>query len=163
MDNLLVTREVRDSMKLGVYLSQFCGNPGKQGLREKRRLITSFGETVGRMHADGIFHGDLGLDNVLVREEEGRWRFFFIDNERTKKVRRLPAGMRLKNLVQINMFRRGINNTDRMRFFKAYLSENLQLESRCSDWAQKVIKKTNLRLQRKDQFENGVPTGKELR
>ncbi|UCC21668.1 MAG: hypothetical protein JSW23_07600 [Planctomycetota bacterium] len=162
-DNLLLTKEVTDSMKLGAYLSQFCNHAGKQRLREKRRLITSFVETVGRMHAEGIFHGDLGQGNVLVQEEGSGWRFFFIDNERTKKFRRLPAGMRLKNLVQINMFRRGISNTDRMRFFKSYLRENPHLESRCSEWAQKVITKTNRRLQRKFLFENGVPTRKQLR
>lgn len=162
-DNLLLTREVAGSMKLGAYLSQFFDRPGEQSLLKKRRLISSFGETVGRMHAEGIFHGDLGLGNVLVREEEGKWRFFFIDNERTKQFSRLPGRMRLKNLVQINMFWRGISNTDRMRFFKAYLNENFHLESRCDEWVQKVIKETNNRLKKKFLFENGVPTLKKLR
>jgi len=64
------------------------------------------------MHAGGIFHGDLSIGNVLVVREEQKWRFFFIGNERTKKFYRLHARLRLKNLVQINMFRYGINNTE---------------------------------------------------
>jgi tRNA A-37 threonylcarbamoyl transferase component Bud32 len=159
-DNLLLTKEVKGSMKLGAYLLQFCNHTHKQRLQEKRRLIASFGETVGRMHAEGVFHGDLGQGNVLVQEEGRGWRFFFIDNERTKQFHRLPGRMRLKNLVQINMFWRGISNTDRMSFFKSYLNENPHLEIRCSAWAQKVITKTNRRLQRKFLFENGVPTRK---
>jgi hypothetical protein len=158
IDNLLLTKEVKGSMQLGAYLSQFCNHSGKQRLREKRRLITSFGETVGRMHAEGIFHGDLRLGNVLVQKKEGRWRFFLIDNERTKKFRRLPARLRLKNLVQINMFRLGIGNTDRMRFLKSYLCENRFLRSHRSMLAQKVITKTERRLRRKDLFENGKTT-----
>ena len=149
-DNLLLTKEVKGSMKLGAYLSQFCNHAGKQRLREKRRLITSFGETVGRMHAEGIFHGDLGQGNVLVQEEGGGWRFFFIDNERTKRFHRLPSRMRLKNLVQINMFWRGISNTDRMRFFRSYLRGNPHLQSRCGELAQKITVKTNRRRLRKD-------------
>ncbi len=148
-DNLLVTKEVGDSMKLGAYLPRFCGRPGKQRLQEKRRLISSFGETVGRMHAEGIFHGDLGQGNVLVQEEGSAWRFFFIDNERTRKFSHLPAGMRLKNLVQINMFQRGISNADRMRFFKSYLCQNPYVRGHRSRLAQKVIIKTHLRLKRK--------------
>jgi hypothetical protein len=66
-------------------------------------------------------------------------------------------------LVQINMFWRGISNTDRMRFLRSYLNENSHLESRRGEWAQKVITKTNRRLHRKFLFENGVPTRKQLR
>ena len=149
-DNLLLTQEVKGSMKLGTYLSRFCNDAGKQRLQEKRWLITSFGETVGRMHAEGIFHGDLGQGNVLVQEEGSGWRFFFIDNERTKRFHRLSGRMRLKNLVQINMFQRGISNTDRMRFFKPYLCKNPDVRGHRSRLAQKVVMKTHLRLERKN-------------
>jgi tRNA A-37 threonylcarbamoyl transferase component Bud32 len=155
-DNLLLTKEVKGSMKLGAYLSQFCNDTGKQRLQEKRRLIASFGETVGRMHAEGVFHGDLGQGNVLVQEEGSGWRFFFIDNERTKQFHRLPGRMRLKNLVQINMFRRGINNTDRMRFFKFYLKVNPLVVGNRNKWCKKVITKTHLRLERKAKYSDRV-------
>lgn len=157
-DNLLLTKEVKGSMKLGAYLSQFCNHPGKQRLREKRRLIASFGETVGRMHAEGIFHGDLRLGNVLVQKKEGRWRFFLIDNERTRKFRLLPAKLRLKNLVQVNMFVDGISNTDRIRFFRPYLRANPCVQGHLGRWRQKIITKTNRRLRRKDWF--GRPSDK---
>jgi tRNA A-37 threonylcarbamoyl transferase component Bud32 len=106
------------------------------------------------MHAAGIFHGDLRLGNVLVQKNEGQWRFFFIDNERTKKFYHLPDSLRLKNLVQVNMFREGISRTDHLRFFKAYLKENPSIVRKQNKWAKKIVTKTNRRLRRKDWFED---------
>lgn len=151
--NVLLTEEVADSVPLYSYISQFSDCTTKGPLKEKRELITSFGETVGRMHATGISHGDLRLGNVLVRKQQGKWCFFFIDNERTKKSYRLADRLRLKNLVQVNMTRHGIRRTDRLRFFKAYLCPNFSVQSRYKKWAQKVITRTSDRLRKKGWYE----------
>lgn len=93
-------------------------------LADWRGFIRDLGLTIGRMHAKGIVHGDLRTGNILIRRDGNLWRFFFIDNERTKKFRRLPFICRVKNLVQLNMGPYGImSGTDRMRFFDAYCSE----------------------------------------
>jgi Lipopolysaccharide kinase (Kdo/WaaP) family len=89
-----------------------------------RSFISDLGQTIGRMHTRGICHGDLRVGNILVRRDDNIWRFFFIDNERTKRFARLPFLGRVKNLVQLNMGPYGImSNTDRMRFFTAYRAE----------------------------------------
>ena len=147
--NLLLTGEVVNSSTMPQLLTDLNQDPGKDEFIRKRSLITAFGETIGQMHAKGIFHGDLRLGNVLVVREEQEWRFFFIDNERTKKFRRLPDRLRLKNLVQINMFRSGITNSDRLRFFKSYLSVNPDVQVRYKFWVRKIIEKTNRRLCKK--------------
>jgi tRNA A-37 threonylcarbamoyl transferase component Bud32 len=151
--NLLLTEEVRNSKTLPQLLTDISQNSAAVASVRKRELITAFGETIGRMHAKGIFHGDLRLGNVLVVREEQKWRFFFIDNERTKKFRRVPDRLRLKNLVQINMFRSGIANTDRLRFFKSYLRTNPGVRARYNFWTRKIIAKTNRRLRKKDILE----------
>lgn len=138
---------------------QFIANKPKEltehQLRRERDLIRTFGRIVGKMHAAGIFHGDLRLGNILARYEQDNWQFFFLDNERTKKFHRLPARLRLKNLVQVNMWRSSaIFNTDRMRFFEAYISANPCVQKRYNRWAQKIIAKTNCRLRKKNWFEN---------
>ena len=154
-DNLLLTEEVENARSMPQLLTDICQNSGRDTFVSKRALIEAFAGTIGQMHARGIFHGDLRLGNVLVVREEQKWRFFFIDNERTKKFYRLPARLRLKNLVQVNMFRPDdITNTDRMRFFKAYISMNPCVQVRYIRWAQKVIAKTNHRLRKKDWFED---------
>ena len=153
-DNFLLTEEVENAGSMVEILKDLCRNSDADTLARKRALIRAFGETVGQMHAEGIFHGDLRLGNVLVVQEEQKWRFFLIDNERTHKSHSLSARLRLKNLVQVNMFIHGISNTDRLRFFRAYLSMNPSIQMRYGRWAERIIARTNKRLSRKDWFKS---------
>ncbi len=99
------------------------------------------------MHAKGIFHGDLRLGNILARQEKTCWRFFFLDNERTKKFDSLPFKLRVKNLVQVNMVPKVcVSNTDRMRFFREYCAENKISKRQSKPLTEKVVEKTNWRL-----------------
>ena len=148
--NSLLTEEVANAMSMVELLTDMSDNRKQETIAEKRSLIAAFARTVGQMHARGIFHGDLRLGNVLVVKEDSKWRFFLIDNERTKKFVGLPARLRVKNLVQINMFRRGISNSDRLRFFSTYLSVNPSLQVHYARWAEKIIARTEERLSRKD-------------
>ncbi|MBA7607181.1 hypothetical protein ES703_14339 [subsurface metagenome] len=149
--NFLVTLEVENAKQIYQFIPDKLENFTKKQLQDKRELIRAFGCTVGTMHARAIFHGDLKLVNVLARQEKNGWRFFFIDNERTKKFYILPPWLRLKNLVQVNMHRTPcLTNSDRMRFFKAYLQENPSMTHKRSEWGKKIITKTNCRLEERD-------------
>lgn len=148
-DNSLLTEEVEGGKSMVQVLNDLSRDMSADALTRKRTLIRALAETVGRMHARGIFHGDLRLGNVLVVEQEQSRRFFFIDNERTKEFHHLPSRLRLKNLVQINLFIHGITNTDRIRFFGAYLAVNPSIQRNYRRWAEKIIAKTNERLSRK--------------
>jgi tRNA A-37 threonylcarbamoyl transferase component Bud32 len=146
--NFLVTLEIEDAKQIYQFISD-----SKLETQDKRELIRAFGQTIGRMHAKGIFHGDLRLGNILARQEKGHWKFFFLDNERTRKFHRLPARLRLKNLVQVNMFPpAAISNTDRMRFFKEYWAQNEKAKTKKAALIKKVLKKTRRRLDKKEKF-----------
>jgi hypothetical protein len=145
-NNFLLTEEVENSKIMQQLLSDVCQNSDRNTFIHKRALIEAFGRKIGLMHAKGIFHGDLRLGNVLVVREGQDWQFFFIDNERTKKFHRLPDRLRLKNLVQINMFRDGVTNSDRLRFFRAYLKNNPAVANIRKNWAARILQKTSLRL-----------------
>jgi len=149
-DNSLLTEEVEGGRSMVDVLNDLRRDSSDGALVRKRALIRAFAETVGRMHARGIFHGDLRLGNVLAVDEGGNWRFFFIDNERTKKFHRLPSRLRLKNLVQVNLFIHGISDTDRLRFFGSYLAVSPTIQKHYRRWARKIIAKTDKRLSRKD-------------
>jgi hypothetical protein len=127
--NFLITSQVEDSVPLYKMLDI--------DISQKQQLIKQFGQTVGRMHAAGIFHGDLRLGNVLVKpvvslsnpKDDNRFVFIFLDNERTRKFKKLPESLRLKNLVQISMSRENISDSDRMHFLDAYLAQqNIRLD-----------------------------------
>ncbi|MHC4604060.1 MAG: lipopolysaccharide kinase InaA family protein [Planctomycetota bacterium] len=151
--NFLVTFEVENAKQIYQFIPDKLESFTKEQLQDKRELIRAFGRTVGRMHAAGIFHGDLKLVNVLARQEKNGWRLFFIDNERTKKFYRLPPWLRLKNLVQVNIPpRETLGRTDQMRFFKAYMSENPKIQDNWKRWGKKAIIKTNWRLEKRDKY-----------
>jgi tRNA A-37 threonylcarbamoyl transferase component Bud32 len=148
--SFLATFAVENSKAIYQLIPEDSRVSNKEQLRSWRQLIQAFGRTVGRMHAKGIFHGDLRLGNVLARQEENYWRFFFLDNERTKKFDRLPFNLRVRNLVQVNMVRKAnLSNTDRMRFFREYCAETKISKKQNKSLAEKVIEKTNRRLNKK--------------
>lgn len=146
--SFLITRELAGAEDL------YCFFDGKrQGISldspvSKRRFIKAFGETVGRMHGSGIFHGDLRAGNIFVKRIGGGWQFFFLDNERTRRFSVLPNRLQFKNLVQLNMLQsENISITDRMRFFKAYLSQNGDVLGRWKELSRRIIVKTHRRLE----------------
>ena len=149
-ENFLLTVEVEDAKQIKQLIPENLENFTKKQLRDMRELIRTFGNTVGRMHAAGIFHGDLRLGNVLVKREKNGWHFFLIDNERTRKFRRLPPRLRLKNLVQANILISDcVTKTDRMRFFKSYLQKNFNIKNGYRKLVKIVNAKTSDRLRTK--------------
>jgi tRNA A-37 threonylcarbamoyl transferase component Bud32 len=146
-NNFLATFAAENSKAIYQLIPENSKILDKEQLRSWRQLIRALGRTIGKMHADSIFHGDLRLGNILARRKGNHWRLFFIDNERTKKFHRLPFKLRLKNLVQVNMVPAGnTSNTDRMRFFREYCAENKISKRQSKLLAEKVLKKTNQRL-----------------
>lgn len=154
-ENFLLTVEIKEAKPIHKFIPDNLEDFTKEHLHNLRELIRTFGRTVGKLHAAGIFHGDLRLGNVLVRRQKDGWHVFFIDNERTRKFRRLPSRLRLKNLVQVNMLIPGsVTKTDRMRFFKSYSQENIDICDINKKLANKVDTKTRERLRTK------LPTGR---
>lgn len=149
IENILLTEDVENARSLATLLENMADSSDEDTLTDKHSLITAFARAVGQMHAKGIFHGDLRLGNVLAVKKDRDWRFFLLDNERTRKFLRLPARLRVKNLVQVNMFRCGISNSDRMRFFEAYLKGDPSAARKRKQWIARVYSRTESRLRRK--------------
>ena len=146
LENFLLTREVENTLPLYVFFERHYGCSNSCS-GEKREFINALGHLVGQLHAKNISHGDLRLGNVLVRKNAAMWDFFFLDNERTVQYARLPDRLRLKNLVQCNMYlSHALTRTDRLRFFKAYLTENPALAPAAKIWLKKINRKTIRRL-----------------
>ena len=122
-----------------------------RALRFKRRLIRAFGAEIGRLHNAAIFHGDLRVGNILAKPDGGSWDFYFLDNERSRKFRRLRWYYRVKNLVQVNMHREDVTDTDRMRFFRAYFAQSGLDRRKSRALARTVAAKTTRRLKKRCQ------------
>ena len=94
-------------------------------LRKKREWLRQLAAEVRRLHQCGFVHGDLVPSNILVRAEEGRATFFYMDHDRTRRYPVLLSRLLWRrNLVQLNRFvLPGISLQDRMRFLHVYLGE----------------------------------------
>lgn len=93
----------------------------REQFHSKRRIIERLGEEIGRLHKEGICHGDLRLNNILVQQTEKGIYFYLIDNERNRCFTKIPKRLIEKNLVQVNMILPPyVTLQDRLRFFRAY-------------------------------------------
>jgi tRNA A-37 threonylcarbamoyl transferase component Bud32 len=150
--NFMVSKAIENGMGLHQYFrDEFTPSLEKEKIRMKREIICKLGHTIGRMHALGIYHGDLGLGNVIfVPSNPLNSRYAFLDNERTVYYKRLPNRKIVKNLAQLNMiFDSTITNTDRLRFFRAYLKENPELLIHKESLIHSIFEKTAKRVARK--------------
>lgn len=123
----------------------------------KRDIIRQLGKEIGRLHKNGIIHGDLIPGNIFACEEAGRYSLCFLDNERTRKTSALPMFDRIKNLVQLNrVIVPRITAADRVRFFDAYLEENSDLREKRDELLRKIGEITSERVMR----HRGIPVEK---
>jgi len=145
--NFIVSQAVNGISAYTIF-TQMCA-PAMS--KEKKVIISQFALIIGRLHKLGILHGDLRLGNVLVElSDTSQTRYFFLDNERTVRYRKLPKHKRLKNLVQINISLDSIaTKTDRLRFFNSYLTENPELIPLKKQWLAHIIHKTEQRIARR--------------
>ena len=150
--SFLVSEAVWTGSGLGRYFRETYVPPlSKEAIENKRRAVQTLGHKVGRLHALGIFHGDLRWGNIMVKASTPMGvDFLFLDNERTVQYKRLPYLKRLKNLVQLNMDSSPVvTGTDRLRFFLVYLSENPELDQEKKLLMRRIFEKTAARLARK--------------
>jgi tRNA A-37 threonylcarbamoyl transferase component Bud32 len=89
-------------------------------LAAKRTLIGQLGAWLRRVHDSNIYHDDWSPKNILVREMDDGWRFFFVDLDSVDFRRRLSRRRRLKNLSQLNDLPACVSGADRMRFLRVY-------------------------------------------
>lgn len=143
-----------EALGLGDYISKHWQPPLSGGeISAKRRFIKKFGTMIGELHKNGICHGDLRVNNILVQESTGDVIFYFIDNERNALFKKIPRRLIRKNLVQLNMTRSPhVSRQDRLRFFQAYCeaygglspAEKLALLTRVQQrTAERLVKKAD--------------------
>ena len=103
------------------WLRVTLADSSQENLRQRRQLLHALGTFIGRVHATGFIHGDLRPGNVLASQQDGRFHFTLLDNERLVKKVPPPGRMLLRNLMQLNMLSHAdVSLTDRMRFFSAW-------------------------------------------
>jgi hypothetical protein len=144
-----VTKSLDLALNLIEYIrALFSGSKSHNFILKKRKFTEELGKIVGKMHASGIRHGDLRWGNIFIHDTDSNGHLvYFIDNERTRKFKKISNRARLKNLVQMNLLPvKGVTNTDRLRFFNAYLEQNPNLVIQKRQLLKKILIKTEKRF-----------------
>ncbi|MFB0566365.1 MAG: lipopolysaccharide kinase InaA family protein [Candidatus Aminicenantaceae bacterium] len=68
-----------------------------------RPLVESLSRYLFVCHEKGILHRDLSDGNILVKEDKGKFRFYFIDTNRIRFPKRIRPLSRIKNLVRLGI------------------------------------------------------------
>jgi hypothetical protein len=93
----LVTRELRGAVDLWSALrGGFVEQVGLQ------RTLRAVADTIRSMHREGVYHRDLNLKNILVRQEADRVASYLIDFDRAALfIGKLPAELVRRNLDRL--------------------------------------------------------------
>lgn len=86
----------------------------------KQAFLRTLAVEVARWHEAGLHHGDLRAGNLLIRDADGTYQFYWLDNERTRLFRKLPVRNRIHNLSRLHLEPCGVDQTDRLRFWNTY-------------------------------------------
>jgi serine/threonine protein kinase len=70
---------------------------------ELESLLAALAGELVRVHAAGLLHRDLSDGNILVENDGGAFRFFFLDTNRVRRRARLGSLARAKNLVRLGV------------------------------------------------------------
>jgi hypothetical protein len=106
----------------------------------KRKLLITLAQEVSRLHKAGFYHGDLRLSNIFAAYQNKTFRFYFIDNERSKQAVKLRRRQWAHNLVRLSCDRDGITQTDRIRFWNQY-AESMGFSNKEKKYVKKRIMK----------------------
>lgn len=123
--SILISEFLEGIEELNDYILKNFDNPlNDQKKLKKKRFIDAFSNELKRLHSKGIYHPDLKSNNILVRETNGNWQFFFIDLDCIKFKKILSPNKIIKNLSQINASVADcITVSDRLRFFRIYAAD----------------------------------------
>lgn len=111
----------------GLRLKQLLQDGFESRLAErgwtKRNFLRTLALTIAQLHRQGVYHGDLNPTNILV-DLEGNLdiaTFCFLDNGRCRQMKKVPYGLRLRDLAGLNHPRLpAVSARDRLRFFSLY-------------------------------------------
>ena len=142
--SVLVTESIKDAPSVSYWINQgFADSP-----ELRQQFLEDFGHVAGVWHSKGLHHGDMRLGNILCSFSNGKFVFYWLDNEGTKRYTILPLSRRVNNLVQVNM-EPGLSPMDRIGFWNAYIEKNNLSARQEKELMRKVIRKTGKRWKKK--------------
>jgi serine/threonine protein kinase len=130
----LFSLELPGCIDLTSYLNLLQGKSREQRFQAKAGIFEAVAHAFSTMHRSGVYHRDLHLKNVLLRDVTSQQapEVFIIDFDRAVVKPTIHPGEKLNNLMRFNrsiekfrVFSGGaVTRGDQMRLCRAYLAEN---------------------------------------
>jgi tRNA A-37 threonylcarbamoyl transferase component Bud32 len=106
-----------------------------QRFKDKKHLFQAIAREFAKMHSEGIYHNDLHLKNILIRQINDKSPdIYIIDFDKADIKEKLSPKEKAKNLLRFNRsiekykLKGGpITRTDQMRFFKEYFKMDTEV------------------------------------
>ncbi|MCP4714411.1 MAG: hypothetical protein GY868_04780 [Deltaproteobacteria bacterium] len=125
----IVTEYIRNAVHLESFMADTFQSAGRI---EKNHTIRLLAAAVQKMHARGIFHGDLKAKNILIQTPpDGRLQPCFVDLDAARVSGLLSAQQRCRDLARLNcsfLDTGQLSTTQRLRFLKYYLGRATHAE-----------------------------------
>jgi hypothetical protein len=124
--SFFVMEDISDCMPCNKYISETFGNFSDKTIsRKKQRFIACLARSFRRLHDSNVFHHDLKANNIMIKELQDDWDFFYLDLDRVCFHKKITPGKKIKNLSQLNAsLPNYITYTDRIRFYRIYTGIN---------------------------------------
>jgi len=147
---VLFTEWIEDALSLGQFADCFFAE-SKTGTwtHQKRDLAVRLGKFVRILHKQGVYHGDLNINNILIQSGE-ELKLYLIDTGDIRSKRWISNRRIMKNLDEVNRFfldTTVVTRADRLRFLKTYLGAKAENRRILRRYWHKIEQRTNMRLE----------------
>ncbi len=126
-------KEIPHSTNLLEYLKRLNRRPKEEKISAKRKIVNSLAEAIKKMHASGIYHADLNIRNVLIRNKGKGIQVYLLDFDCSKVIENISLRARIKNLARLNRscekWKAPLTDMDKLRFFLSYFRGNRLVEA----------------------------------
>jgi len=161
----LFSKEIPECTDLITYFNGVTQKSSEQRFKEKKYLFHSIAKAVVKMHGEGIYHSDLHLKNILIRQRnDDSPEVYIIDFDKADIKEKLRAREKVKNLLRFNrsiekykLKGGAITRADQMRFFREYFNKDKEVADLFNKNRKRYISLSRLH-KLKWNFFNFIPT-----
>ncbi len=113
---------ISEALPRARVLSAFSLAEGQRNLVRLKRISETVAQEVRRLHDSGLYTRDMQETNLMLEENEGALRIYFIDLEDFRHLPVVPWRLRRLNLVHLDRsVGRFIGRARKLRFLYGYL------------------------------------------